>query len=149
MSTDVPESLSRHLHHRLRFPGDLVRRAELHRPPAGRLRLRLPGRRGGPAHLRRLVSAQSEKHHRMTRPIRSFFVLSFLLLAPSGARACAVCMGADEGTGAAINGAIFLMLGCIFSMLALISAVAISIWRRSHLAPVPPDDLNDLLLDKP
>lgn len=53
------------------------------------------------------------------------------LLCPMTSRACAVCMGGDENTGEALNNAIFVMLGCIFSMMALIASVAYSFYRRS------------------
>lgn len=61
-----------------------------------------------------------------------------LLAAPVSARACSVCMGANETVGEAMNAAIFVMLGCIFSMLALISAVAFHFWRRQQHPPEPP-----------
>lgn len=69
----------------------------------------------------------------MSRLLRSLLLLCALLLAlpTPAARACAVCMGADENTGEALNGAIYIMLGCIFTMLALISAVGISLVRRA------------------
>jgi len=68
-------------------------------------------------------------------PARSFVPAGalaglLLALAPSAAHACAVCMGGDETTGGALNGAIFVMLGCIGSMLALITCVAVTIARR-------------------
>jgi hypothetical protein len=61
-----------------------------------------------------------------------------LLAAPQAARACAVCMGANETVGEAMNAAIFVMLGCIFSMMALIGAVAFHFWRRQQQPPTPP-----------
>ena len=50
--------------------------------------------------------------------------------------ACAVCSGAsDAKVGPAMNAAIFLLLGCIGTVLALISAVGISLVRRASRAP--------------
>jgi hypothetical protein len=68
-----------------------------------------------------------------------------LLAAPHGARACAVCMGANETVGEAMNAAIFVMLGCIFSMMALIASVAIYFARRKRtiaLDPLEPSPLS-------
>ena len=62
--------------------------------------------------------------------------------------ACAVCMGAaDAKTGPAINGAIFLMLACIGSVLSLIVAVAWSIFRHSRRYSAEQSALNGLTLD--
>ncbi len=55
--------------------------------------------------------------------------------APSAVQACAVCFGAPEKVGNAMNAAIFVMLGCIGSMLALVGGVAFHISRRP---PGPP-----------
>jgi flagellar biogenesis protein FliO len=71
------------------------------------------------------------------KPISLLAALA-LLGAPEAARACAVCMGASETVGEAMNAAIFVMLGCIFSMLALIGAVAFHFWRRQQQSPAPP-----------
>ncbi|MHA3771103.1 hypothetical protein ACXR0O_06135 [Verrucomicrobiota bacterium sgz303538] len=56
-----------------------------------------------------------------------------LLFASSSAQACGVCMGQTDGSqvGGAINGAIFVMLGFLGLMLAGISGVAFSLWRRA------------------
>ena len=61
-----------------------------------------------------------------------------LVGAPAAARACSVCMGANETVGEAANGAIFVMLGCIFSMFALILGVAFHFWRRQQQPTTPP-----------
>jgi hypothetical protein len=47
-------------------------------------------------------------------------------------------MGADDSkVGPAINGAIFLLLGCIGGVLALLVAFAVTLIRRAN-APLPP-----------
>lgn len=71
------------------------------------------------------------------KPTRLIAALA-LLAAPGSARACAVCMGASETVGEATNAAIFVMLGCIFSMMALIGAVAFTFWRRQQNPPDQP-----------
>jgi hypothetical protein len=56
-----------------------------------------------------------------------------LVQIPHSAQACAMCMGApDNHTGEALNGAIFLMLGCIGAMMLGIGAVAYSFVRRAR-----------------
>ena len=66
-------------------------------------------------------------------------VAGAVLLASTGsASACGVCMGQTDGgqIGGAVNGAIFVMLGFLGTMLAGIVAVGCSIWRRSK-NPLP------------
>ena len=65
--------------------------------------------------------------------------LAFVVLnLPSTASACAVCMGDPNTRSAgAINAAIFLMLGFIFSMLGCLIAFGIYLYKRSQ-AEVPP-----------
>ncbi len=67
-----------------------------------------------------------------------WFFCAVGLLCPRVVSACSVCMG-DPNTreAGAMNAAIFLMLGFIFSVLALLVAFGIYLYRRS-LAPVPP-----------
>jgi hypothetical protein len=61
-----------------------------------------------------------------------FLCTAGLLLHPTSVHACAMCMGApDSHNGAALNGAIFLMLGCLGAMMAGIGAVAFSFARRA------------------
>lgn len=75
----------------------------------------------------------------MKRIEKIFVVASgVVLLAPSSSFACGVCMGQTDGSqiGGAVNGAIFVMLGFIGLMLAGISGVAFSLWRRSK-NPLP------------
>jgi hypothetical protein len=58
---------------------------------------------------------------------------------PSAARACTVCMGADDSQiGGAINAAIFLLLGCIGGVLGLLVAFAVCLMKRAN-APLPPE----------
>jgi hypothetical protein len=58
--------------------------------------------------------------------------------AASTADACTVCMGDPAAPMAeAANAAIFLMLGCIGGVLALLAAFGIYLYRRS-LNPQPP-----------
>jgi hypothetical protein len=61
-----------------------------------------------------------------------------MLFTPATSIACGVCMGQTDGSqiGGALNGAIFVMLAFLGSMLAGISGVAFSIWRRSK-NPLP------------
>ena len=76
--------------------------------------------------------------------------MAFLLAGVSGANACTVCMG-DPTTpmAEATNAAIFLMLGCIGGVLALLSAFGIYLYRRS-LQPQPPHaELGDNLEMQP
>lgn len=57
-----------------------------------------------------------------------------LFTLPSLASACPMCMGAADGkTGPALNGAIFLLLGCIGSMLAFIVTMAVKFSARARL----------------
>ena len=61
-----------------------------------------------------------------------------LLIAPRAALACTVCMGdPNSNEAAAINAAIFLMLGCIGGVLALLTAFGVYLYRRAQ-APIPP-----------
>jgi hypothetical protein len=57
--------------------------------------------------------------------------------------------GADGKTGEALNGAIFLMLGFIGSMLAMITVSAIVLARRARLAAPPHAEFNDTSLETP
>lgn len=78
----------------------------------------------------------------MTRPACSRF-LAFALAAalaqlPSTAAACAVCMGDPNSKSAgAINAAIFLLLGFIGVVLALLVAFGLTLMKRAS-APLPP-----------
>ena len=57
---------------------------------------------------------------------------------PSSARACAACMGdPNSNIAGAANGAIFMMLGCIGGVLALLSVFGFTLYRRAN-APIPP-----------
>ena len=57
---------------------------------------------------------------------------------PATAAACTACMG-DPNTKAAgaINAAIFLLLGCIGGVLALLTAFGLTLMKRAA-APLPP-----------
>jgi hypothetical protein len=71
------------------------------------------------------------------RSLPALVALVTLFLSPE-ARACATCMGDPSSNHAeAMNAAIFLMLGCIGGVLALLSAFGIYLYRRSR-APIPP-----------
>jgi len=62
-----------------------------------------------------------------------------MMLLPSAAQACSVCMGDPNSNEAgAINAAIFLLLGCIAGVLGLLTAFGIYLYRRASL-PLPPD----------
>ena len=57
---------------------------------------------------------------------------------PQSASACAACMGdPNSNIAGAANGAIFMMLGCIGGVLALLSVFGFTLYRRAQ-APVPP-----------
>ena len=57
---------------------------------------------------------------------------------PRVSSGCSVCMGDPNSREAgAMNAAIFLMLGFIFSVMGLLVASAVYLYRRSQ-APVPP-----------
>ena len=61
-----------------------------------------------------------------------------LVLAPTAARACTVCMGdSNSNFASAANGAIFLMFGAIGSMLAALSGFGFYLYKRAS-APIPP-----------
>jgi hypothetical protein len=64
-------------------------------------------------------------------------VAGLLALLPMHASACAVCMGSDSNVGEAINGAIFLMLGFIGTMLAGLAGFAFYLMKRAN-APLSP-----------
>ena len=57
---------------------------------------------------------------------------------PTAAHACSACMGDPDSThAAALNAAIFLMLGCIGGVLGLLTAFGIYLYRRAR-TPIPP-----------
>jgi hypothetical protein len=58
---------------------------------------------------------------------------------PAAANACTVCMGGDDSkVGPAINAAIFLLMGCIGGVLALLVTFAICLMKRAN-AQLPPE----------
>ena len=63
-------------------------------------------------------------------------VAGLLVAAAGEAQACPMCMGgADASNGPALNGAIFIMLGCLGIMFSGIGAVAYGFWRRRGQGP--------------
>ena len=61
---------------------------------------------------------------------------------PAAAHACTVCMGGDDGKlGPAMNAAIFLLMGCIGGVLALLVTFAISLMKRANASHSPEDEL--------
>ena len=61
-----------------------------------------------------------------------------VVLAPSFANACTVCMGdSNSNMAGAANGAIFLMFGAIGSMLAALSGFGFYLYKRAN-TPIPP-----------
>jgi hypothetical protein len=89
-----------------------------------------------------LVYPKGEKDYHMKIGVFSLSSLWFAALLvsalPRVSSACSVCMGDPNSREAgAMNAAIFLMLGFIFSVLALLVASAVYLYRRSQ-APVPP-----------
>ena len=68
----------------------------------------------------------------------SRLLVAVLALAPSFAQACNVCMGdSNSNIAGAANGAIFLMLGAIGSMLAGLGAFGFYLYKRAN-SPIPP-----------
>ena len=61
----------------------------------------------------------------------------FAAFLPVSANACTVCMGANGTIGEAANGAIFVMLGVLGSVLGLIVMAGYSVVKRGRL-PLPP-----------
>ena len=80
----------------------------------------------------------------MKRLVHTLSLLAAVALvqAPAAVHACGVCMGQsnDSSFAGAMNGAIFVMLGFIGAMLAGISAVGYTLYRRSQ--SVPPDHVH-------
>jgi hypothetical protein len=78
------------------------------------------------------------KRHPSSKRIAALgFSALTVALAPA-AQACTVCMGdPTSSTAEAMNAAIFLMLGCIGGVLALLSAFGIYLYRRAQ-NPAPP-----------
>ena len=65
-------------------------------------------------------------------------ILALFLVFSSNASACSACMGdPNSNIGSAVNGAIFLMLGFIGGMLALLGAFAFYLMKRAS-SPLPP-----------
>jgi len=69
-----------------------------------------------------------------------FALAVFLVLSAATASACTVCMG-DKGSniGSASNGAIFLMLGVVFTMLSSFGGFIFYLARRERM-PLPPHE---------
>lgn len=65
---------------------------------------------------------------------------------PSAASACTVCMGdVNSKTGPAINAAIFLMLGCIGTMLASLAVFGIYLMKRANAVTPPHAELAQMI----
>lgn len=77
------------------------------------------------------------KHHPLRRALAVLSAAALTHL-PATASACTACMGdANSKIGPAMNAAIFLMLGCIGSMLAALAAFAFYLLKRAG-SPLPP-----------
>jgi hypothetical protein len=64
-------------------------------------------------------------------------LIATMVLAPAGASACAVCMGAsDSNIAPAMNAAIFTMLGCIGAVLLSLIFFIICLAHRAR-RPIP------------
>ena len=76
--------------------------------------------------------------YRSTPTFVGIAAVAMLVAFPGTADACGVCMGrvSDSQIPGALNGAVFMMLGFIGSMLAGIGTVAYSIYQRSR-TPLP------------
>ncbi len=69
---------------------------------------------------------------------RAVIRLTSFVLAPAAAKACSVCMGdSNSNFASAANGAIFLMIGAIGTMLAALSGFGFYLYKRAS-APIPP-----------
>ena len=72
------------------------------------------------------------------RSITRFAVSTTIVCAPAAARACSVCMGdSNSNFASAANGAIFLMIGAIGSMLGALAGFGFYLYKRAS-APIPP-----------
>jgi hypothetical protein len=70
--------------------------------------------------------------------LASFGIAAGLASMPAAARACSVCMGdSNSNFASAANGAIFLMIGAIGSMLAGLTGFGFYLYKRAN-APIPP-----------
>jgi hypothetical protein len=70
------------------------------------------------------------------RTLATALVAAIFGLLPQGAHACAVCLGGQEtDITKPMNAAIFVMLGCIGAMLALVGGVAFHFSRRASKLP--------------
>jgi hypothetical protein len=69
----------------------------------------------------------------MRRATFSVTLGAVLMLLPNLASACTVCMGDPNSKEAgAVNGAIFLMLGFIFSVLLALGSFGVCLMRRAN-----------------
>jgi len=68
---------------------------------------------------------------------QAFAVLAMWVGFVQSASACTVCMGGDGSVGEAANGAIFVMLGVLATVLGFISVVGFLIVRKGQM-PLPP-----------
>jgi len=76
-----------------------------------------------------------------------FALLAAFAFAPHIASACSVCMGdPNSNIAKGANAAIFLMLGILAGVFALIGAFALALYRRSK-QPVPPHVEIDSMVD--
>ena len=75
---------------------------------------------------------------KLLSPFTKSLLSAAILLAPAAANACTACMG-DPNTNIAkgANAAIFLMLGLLGGMFALLAAFGVCLYRRAK-APTPP-----------
>ena len=72
-----------------------------------------------------------------SRVITRLASLGFVLM-PAAARACSVCMGdSNSNFASAANGAIFVMIAVIGSVLAALSGFGYYLYKRAS-APIPP-----------
>jgi len=68
----------------------------------------------------------------------TLLLAAVLVQLPSTAAACTACMGdANSKSAGAINAAIFLLLGFIFTVLGLLVAFGLSLMRRAAALPPP------------
>jgi hypothetical protein len=88
----------------------------------------------------------------MRKSLLTFPVAAVALFASADfASACGVCMGRTDGSqiGGALNGAIFVMLGFLGLMLACVTGLSFTIWRRSQNPSQSPLELAEMIGSQP
>jgi hypothetical protein len=87
--------------------------------------------------LLRFLSPEGAFYHYMKKITQTCAVVAVWVGLAQASNACTVCMGGDGTVGEAANGAIFVMLGVLATVLGFISTVGYLIVRKGQL-PLPP-----------